>query len=74
MKITITFPLIKKWKSSRKVRLTRHQAMTISAMLEQYRLNLIGEKYEQGQVRKSEDVLDAQLWGTKYVEGRKSWN
>ena len=71
MKITITFPLIKKWKSSRKVRLTRHQAMTISAMLENYRQSLIGEAYEQDQVRKSENVLDTQLWGNKYVEGRR---
>lgn len=71
MKITITFPALEKWKNSRKVKLTRHQAMVISAMLENHRWSLHeDEAWERNEIRKAEDVLDTELWGKKYMEGR----
>ena len=69
MKITITFPAFKKWKGSRKVKLTRHEAMKISAMLENHRLSLKDEAYEQAQVLASENVIDSQLFGKIKVNG-----
>ena len=69
MKITITFPAFKKWKNSRKIKLTRYEAMAISAMLEQHRIDLFGEAWEQSQVRKFENILDSQLFGKVKVDG-----
>ena len=53
-----------------KVTLTQAQAMQVSFFLEQLRLNSPDFNYKQ-EVRLMEDVIDTQLWGEKYVEGRR---
>ena len=58
-----------KWQNNRKIKLTRHEAMTVSAMLENYRLSLRGEAYEQEQVLKAENWIDVQLFGKIKVNG-----
>ena len=55
----------------KRITLTRHEAMVISGMLDNHRKDLINEPYESKQVKAMEDMLDSQLWGNKYVEGRK---
>jgi len=69
VKITITFPFFKKWKRNRKIKLTRDEAMIITAMLEAHRLSLKGEAWEQKQVSKAEDILDVQIWGKIRING-----
>ena len=57
-----------------KVTLTQGQAMQVSLFLEQLRINNPDYDYKK-EVRLMEDVIDAQLWGKEYVEGRRQpWN
>lgn len=72
MKITITLPNpAKAWRENRKVKLTRNQALHISFCLERLRLG-----YEDGgsisnqEIRKLEDIVDSQIWGSEYVANR----
>jgi hypothetical protein len=53
-----------------KVTLTQAQAMQVSFFLEQLRLSNPDYDYKK-EVRLMEDVIDTQLWGEKYVEGRR---
>jgi len=62
---------IAKFTIRKRITLTRHDAMVISAMLDNHRKDLRNEPYESKQVKAMEDMLDTQLWGNKYVEGRK---
>jgi hypothetical protein len=61
------------FRKEKKVTLTRNQAMYISYCLERLRLG-----YEDSgmvtvqEVRNFEDVLDSQVWGSKYVASRRS--
>lgn len=53
-----------------KVTLTQAEAMQVSLFLEQFRINNYDYDYKK-EVRLMEDVIDAQLWGKEYVEGRR---
>ena len=53
-----------------KVTLTQAEAMQVSLFLEQFRIKNYDYAYNQ-EVRLMEDVIDTQLWGKKYVEGRR---
>ena len=44
--------------------------MQVSLFLEQLRINNPDYDYKK-EVRLMEDVIDAQLWGKEYVEGRR---
>ena len=61
------------FRKEKKVTLTRNQAMYISYCLERLRLG-----YEDSgmvtvqELRNFEDTLDSQVWGSKYVESRRS--
>jgi len=57
-----------------KVTLTQAQAMQVSLFLEQLRFREPDYDYKK-EVRLMEDVIDTQLWGKDYVEGRRQpWN
>jgi hypothetical protein len=57
-----------------KVTLTKGQAMQVSLFLEQLRISNPDYDYKK-EVRLMEDVIDTQLWGKDYVEGRRQpWN
>jgi hypothetical protein len=57
-----------------KVTLNQGQALQVSLFLEQLRINNPDYDYKK-EVRLMEDVIDAQLWGKEYVEGRRQpWN
>jgi hypothetical protein len=57
-----------------KVTLTQGEAMQVSLFLEQLRINNPDYDYKK-EVRLMEDVIDTQLWGKDYVEGRRQpWN
>jgi len=58
------------FKKKIKVTLTQGQAMQVSFFLEQLRLSNHDYDYKK-EVRLMEDVIDTQLWGEKYVEGRR---
>lgn len=72
MKITITFPRLSKWQANRvrnrRIALTRTEALTISAMLEQLRLTHWDKDWSP-KIEAMEAVVDAQLFGKVKVNG-----
>jgi hypothetical protein len=58
------------FKKKIKVTLTQGQAMQVSFFLEQLRLSSPDYDYKK-EVRFMEDLIDTQLWGKDYVEGRR---
>ena len=68
----ITFPAFKKWQANRirnrRIALTRTQALTISAMLEQLRLTHWDTDWKP-KIEAMEAVVDAQLFGKVKVNG-----
>lgn len=72
MKITITLPNpAKAWRENRKVKLTRNQAMYVSFCLERLRLGYQdGGTLSNQEIRNFEDIIDSQVWGSKYVANR----
>jgi hypothetical protein len=57
------------WRKSRKVKLTIHEAKTISALLENYRLSLKHDDWDTDWVLKAENWIDIQLYGKIKVNG-----
>jgi hypothetical protein len=72
--VKITFPAFKKWlvncRNSRKIVLTRNEALIVSVMLEQLKLTHWDKNWKPD-IRKMEDVIDAQIWGKHYVDNRR---
>lgn len=57
------------FRKEKKVTLTRTQAMAVSAILELARWEHLSDAKT---VRGLEDIIDAQIWGKKYVANRRS--
>jgi hypothetical protein len=59
-----------KWRESRKITLTIHEAKTISALLENYRLSLKHTDWDTDWVMKAENWIDSQLYGQIKLNGK----
>ena len=59
-----------KWRNSRKITLTIHEAKTISALLENYRLSLEHDDWDTDWVLKAENWIDSQLYGKIKINGK----
>jgi hypothetical protein len=59
-----------KWRKSRKITLTIHQAKTISALLENYRLSLKHDDGDTDWVLDAENWIDVQLYGQIKIDGK----